>query len=65
MLGRRVGRDVVASRFQTTFYRRSERRIVVNNMYVPQQRPFFLSQVFITLKLGAMSVAGGKNGHRD
>jgi hypothetical protein len=32
MLGRSIARDLIASVFQTTFYGRSERSIVINDM---------------------------------
>jgi hypothetical protein len=37
MLGRRIGRDLVACLLQTTFNRRSERSIVVNDIYKSRQ----------------------------
>jgi hypothetical protein len=37
MLGRRISRDLVASFSQTTFYRRSERSIVINDIHEPRQ----------------------------
>src|SRR5450631_1225475 len=37
MLGRRIGRDLIASFRQTTFHRGPEGRIVVNNMHEPRQ----------------------------
>jgi hypothetical protein len=37
MHGRSIGRDLVTGVFQTTFYRRSERRIVIDDMHKPRQ----------------------------
>src|SRR5258708_720252 len=37
MHSRSIGRDLVTGVFQTTFYRRSERRIVIDDMHKPRQ----------------------------
>jgi len=37
MLSRSIGRDLVTGVFQTTFYRRSERGIVIDYMHKPRQ----------------------------
>jgi len=37
MLSRSIDRDLVASLLQTTFYRRSERRIVIDDVHKPRQ----------------------------